>query len=231
MLLLHAIAATESPRPSEAGLRGRPLRRVDFDGLAAYASEFEAEPGAFAPPDLLANHALIATLDDCLPMRFPTWLDDDAALRKLLAERQADLTAALARLRGTAELAVTLTWIMPPAPAQPIAAGTPGTRYLLERGRALAASEQRRQRAEALRDLVELVAAPDLKSAQHRLAPSAAVALSSALLIPRCKAVDLRARVVEALGSQQDVRILVNGPWPPYTFVGELNSSGAQREA
>ena len=42
-----------------------------------------------------------------------------------------------------------------------------------------------------------------------------AVALSSALLAPQARARDLMDRL---LGMQDGVRILVNGPWPPYTF-------------
>ena len=43
----------------------------------------------------------------------------------------------------------------------------------------------------------------------------ALVALSSAVLVARASAEDVKNRLIRA---EQDVRILVNGPWPPYTF-------------
>ena len=54
--------------------------------------------------------------------------------------------------------------------------------------------------------------------AEHRVCPSPQVALSSALLVQR----DGAAAAIEKLGAlgqaEQDVRILVHGPWPTYTF-------------
>ncbi len=50
---------------------------------------------------------------------------------------------------------------------------------------------------------------------RHSLCPSQSVGLSSALLVKRSRAADVQARLVR---TQHDVRILVNGPWPPYTF-------------
>jgi hypothetical protein len=41
------------------------------------------------------------------------------------------------------------------------------------------------------------------------------VALSAALLVPRASAENVRKRIAR---TEQDVRILINGPWPPYTF-------------
>ena len=49
----------------------------------------------------------------------------------------------------------------------------------------------------------------------RKFCPSVIVALSSALLVPRASADRIKARLSR---DEQDVRILVNGPWPPYTF-------------
>jgi len=37
-----------------------------------------------------------------------------------------------------------------------------------------------------------------------------------ALLVPRVRAAEVRARLARV---EPDVRILLNGPWPPYSFV------------
>ena len=69
--------------------------------------------------------------------------------------------------------------------------------------------------AKRLAEQVELGAGADLVEADHRLVPSEAVLLSSALLVERAAAETVKARLTRVSG---DVRILVNGPWPPYSF-------------
>jgi hypothetical protein len=199
----------------QAGLYGRPLVRTDLGDLVAWASELDAPPDQFTRDDLLEHHAIIsqlhARLDACLPARFPTWLTDDGAeIRK----RAAELNIALERVRDRSELAITAVWTSPPDDPPP---GEPktGTQYLRARQHAFAASDQRRARAQALADEIERTAGHELIEATRKVCPSPAVALSAALLVPRAAAEGLKARFAR---EQPDVRILVNGPWPPYTF-------------
>jgi hypothetical protein len=79
----------------------------------------------------------------------------------------------------------------------------------------IAGSERRRERATELADAIEKRVGADLVDSRRRVCPSPSVALSLALLVPRENAHELVARL---LSLAQDVRILVNGPWPPYTF-------------
>jgi hypothetical protein len=66
-----------------------------------------------------------------------------------------------------------------------------------------------------LADDLERELADVLLEARRQLCPSASVALSCALLLPVRQAEAARQRIPR---SAADVRILVNGPWPPYTF-------------
>src|SRR6185503_13551475 len=83
-----------------------------------------------------------------------------------------------------------------------------GTAYLRARAARLAAARDLAQR-------VETIAGADLAASEHRLAPSDGVLLSSALLVERAVANTVKARLYR---EARDVRILVNGPWPAYTF-------------
>jgi len=227
MLLLHAITAAEAPGPAGAtsGLRGYPLRRIEHGGLAAWATLWEPAAPPLDRCDLLASHRLLLALEDCVPARLPTWVADEAALATQLAERAAELSTALARLHGTAELALSVLWRDVPRaadePAPDVTDGPgAGTRYLRARQRALAETDERRARGEALRAHVEQAAGPRLLASRAEVCPSPHVALRVALLVPRAAAASVRARVQTSLRRADDVRILVNGPWPPYTFVG-----------
>jgi hypothetical protein len=66
-----------------------------------------------------------------------------------------------------------------------------------------------------LADQTERVVGSELVDVRHQVCPSVTVALSSALLVPRDRAEQIKARLIR---QEQDVRILVNGPWPAYTF-------------
>ena len=75
--------------------------------MTAWTTELDELPPAWTRDDLLAHHAIVSLIDDaangCLPARFGTPFVD-----ALLVERQDELLAALDRVRGRAELAVTV---------------------------------------------------------------------------------------------------------------------------
>jgi hypothetical protein len=243
-----------------AGLRGSALSSVTVEGLRAWTSE--VDEGSWTREDLLAHHAVVSRLADvaetCLPARFGTQLSE-----ALLAARQDELLAALERVRGRAELAVTvlsgraheapkvhqvereelLTQDAPigagetassPAAKAPFGAGetasppaggalvgatgagetaypptgASGTAYLRARAGRIGF-------ARLVSERVERIAGDALAGSEHRLAPSEGVLLSSALLVERSAAENVKARLYREV---RDVRILVNGPWPAYSF-------------
>jgi len=195
-LLLHAIVPAE-PVAIEA-----PLVAVPAGPLIGYASGDGA--------DMHEHHRRVMLLHErfsaCLPARFGSSFADEQALRALLTEQQAALCAALGRVRGRCELAVSAVWLA--APAVPDA--TPGRRYLLER-------QQRERIAGEMADAVERVAGA--ADARRALNPRPGLALSLALLVERDAAAETAEQIVRIDG-QGRVRILVSGPWAPYSFVG-----------
>jgi hypothetical protein len=186
--------------------------------LFAYASCLDAPAEHFGRADLLAHHAIISGLaaqTDVLPARFPTWLADEESMRGELGRRRTDLVEALERVRGRVEIALTAIWTSPAEKEAPPEAATPGRWYLLGRQQAVTGSDRRRARARELADEIERLVGDDLVDVRHLLCPSATVALSSALLVPRARAENIKSCLTR---TAHDVRILINGPWPPYTF-------------
>jgi hypothetical protein len=212
-LLLHAILPADALTAE--------LTTVATELLVGVATACDDAPRTLGRADMLAHHALVARLheanDACLPVRFPTHLADAEALRQLLLTREAALLAALERVRGRAELAVTVLWTSVPA-TEPIAETTPGRQYLLARQQAFQSADAQRATATAVAEEIERQVGPELVEAQRNVCPTAAVALSVALLVPRLAALSVAARI-GTIEDRDGVRILVNGPWPPYTFV------------
>jgi hypothetical protein len=156
---------------------------------------------------------IFAAVDACLPARFPTVVDAPT-LKEFVVERHTALVKQLEEVRGACELAITAIWTTLEEPTPVGGEVSPGRRYLLERQAALNASEQRRARATRLADMI--VGEIDVvRDSRRQVCPSATVALSLALLVPRDTVEATRARLPR---TAPDVRILVNGPWPPYTF-------------
>jgi hypothetical protein len=230
-LFVHAIALVSSGMPATpaVGLRGHTIGRLCSGPLAAWATAWESADRELRRADLLAHHTIVETVSaagPCLPVRFGTWLRGQREVAELLDSRQPELLAAIARVRGRRELAVTLLWYDPatavprePAAPLPVGAGS-GRVYLEDRRQYWRGSVRRRERSEALARQLEQAVGLHGADVQHTLCPSERVALSSALLVPEHQAAAIRDRALHASYALPDVRILVNGPWPPYSFSG-----------
>jgi hypothetical protein len=219
-LLLHAI----SPKPEQdvlpgSGLRGLPLVHIDVGALSAWATLLPADATRLTREDVMDDHRVVNAIFErvaaCLPARFPTLVGEEA-LRSGLAARAEELEGQLDALSGACEFGVTAVWTAREEDSADVDADTPGRRYLLRRQAALAGSERRRTRASELADALQRQAGKAVRRAQRQVCPSAEVGLSLALLVDRDAASDVRERL--SLYSAQDVRILVHGPWPPYSF-------------
>jgi hypothetical protein len=235
-LLLHAITAADAVDAPPAGMRGQPLVRIEVEGIAAWASQFPDAPGQLTRADLMGHHELVTTLHErlngAIPARLPTWLADGESLQRLLSDGRSDLAATLDRIHGKSEIALTAVWtaadedLPEPEPGPEPEPATPGRRYLLGRQRALAGSDRKRRRSRELADQLEHLAGSELVEVRRQVCPSTTIALSAALLVPRASASRVKARLRRI---EPDVRILVNGPWPPYSFV-EIERSGEMHD-
>jgi hypothetical protein len=191
------------------GRAGAGGRVVEAGRLCAWVDEV---PAVMDRAALLEHHRVVEGLGECLPVRFGTVVEGEAALVEMLRGREEELLARLERVAGKRELAVTGLWLSEePAAA---AAGGPGRRYMEARR----ARARRAERARGLAEEVARLAGVAEEDARHVVAPSGGVAFSSALLVEAGAAQSIKAKI-EAL-EMAELRLLVHGPWPPYTFAG-----------
>jgi hypothetical protein len=130
-----------------------------------------------------------------LPARFGSTLEDERALRRLLEEREADLLAQLARVRGHVEYAVRVEELVP-------VSATSGRDYLL--------AKLANQQLDA--PLAEL--ASDVR---RQIPRGADEILRGAYLVER--GTDFPAAVERLDAAHAEHAFLCTGPWPPYSFV------------
>jgi Gas vesicle synthesis protein GvpL/GvpF len=213
-LLLYAITTPPKTEPALS------LRRIDASGMTAWTADLPRDAPAFTRDDALRYHSLVlqvyAEVAACLPARFPTVFADETYLRSELERRQGELVKRLEAVRGACELAVTCVWTTTDGTAMEVEATTPGRRYLLERRGALAGEERRHVRAKEAAELLLQEAGAAVRDSNLHVCPSKDVAVSLALLVDRQAADELKQKLERQV--LPFVRILVHGPWPPYTF-------------
>jgi hypothetical protein len=219
-LLAHAIAAAPPAALSHDGLRGRPLAWSEAGDLGLWSTEW-APDIKLERPDALEHHRLIERIcaaQPCLPVRFGTAFATSDDARASLDKRAAALHAALARVAGKSELALTLLWRELPAPVAIESAAGPGRRYMEARRAEFAGREARRARAESLVERVIVELTTDRQFVWHETCTSDNVAVSLAVLVPTERAAERKAELEQVAAGFPDVIPVLNGPWPPYTF-------------
>jgi len=219
-LLAHAIAASPRATISHDGLRGRPLAWSAAGDLGLWSTEW-APDIKLERPDALEHHRLVERIcaaQPCLPVRFGTAFATSDDARASLDKRAAALHAALTRVAGKTELALTLLWRESPGPLLIESAVGPGRQYMEARRAEFAAREARRARAETMVDRVVAELAIDRQLVWHETCTSDNVAVSLAVLVPTERAAERKAELERVAARFPDVIPVLNGPWPPYTF-------------
>ena len=220
-LLAHAIVAAPPALLPPGGLRGRPLAWSEAaDGLGLWSTEWPSDL-KLERPDALEHHHLVERIcaaQPCLPVRFGTAFASVDAARASLEKRSEALHAALARVGGKSEIALTLLWREPSAAPALVTDGGPGRRYMEGRRAEFNAREGRRARAEALVERVIAELAIERPLVWHETCTTASVAVSLAALVPTERALERKADLARIVSRFTDVTPVLNGPWPPYTF-------------
>jgi hypothetical protein len=201
--------------PGRRGLGGAALRVLETRGLAAVYSQhrrFRARPEAAL---VIEHERVLEAVMACapvLPMRFGTQLDSTERLAAAVAGRHRELRAALDRVRGRVELGVRVLPTDPPAARPP--SPSSGRDHLLS----LAAARRRDERiaGQIHHPLDDLAAGSVVR--EHSPSPTVMVA---AYLVDTGQVDSFRHRADEVAASHPDVRVVVTGPWPPYSFTGE----------
>jgi Gas vesicle synthesis protein GvpL/GvpF len=207
--------AVTAPALRVRGMGGAALRVLERGGLAAvYSRHRTLRPRPL--PRVVLHHervveAIMAT-GAVLPLRFGTQLEHEEELAALLAARRDELMRSLERVRGRTELGVRVI------PLRPVT-GTPagpasGREYLLAR-----VSAHRRHR-EAI-DQVHAELGALAEASCTRPAGTAPAILVAAYLVDSARVAEFRRQADRLAGRPPGTRLMVTGPWPPYSFATE----------
>ncbi len=218
------------PRVHETphGVSGEPVRVVEFEDLSAVVSVSRSDAFQISRKNALAHHEVVRSITQQttpLPTRFGTLVTIEQ-LRNYVSTHQQAIKAKLAQVRGRVEMNVRMIQTIPGAAGAHISQKSkdehvlgPGTAFLLEKRKEISHDEagaaQKAQLSSWLREkLGELI-----REEKISLVPSQTIILARAdHLIERENVGEYRAKMASAVEERPEVRFMVSGPWPPYSF-------------
>ena len=229
-LYVYAIVRNEDVPPQlDDAVSTHSLTLVPWHGLAAVARQTDVESSAPTMSAVRHHEAIVEALLEkgaALPVRYGTVFRDAASVAGALAEQYDSLAADLQRLANKAELSLTALWECSSAGDNPARqreeASTrqhAGALYLRARAAHLQREEATREKARAV--AVKMDEKLDTLYLENRvqLVPTAGIAVRTAYLVERTSVADFRTAFEAMRRTQTDLRLLLTGPWPPYSFV------------
>jgi Gas vesicle synthesis protein GvpL/GvpF len=223
VIWVYAITDVLSPGQLDGltGVGGEPVRPVTAAGLTAVVGEVAAAAfGEQALASLLggldniervgrAHHRVIACAaaagGPVLPLRLATVYPDHDTVCALLARRHAEFTTMLDRFRNTVEWGVQIY-------------GPVGPAEVVEHAEDLARAIDSALSGIAVATRHQPAEDPQLTARAEWLA------LNGAYLLPVDGAAEFTAVAHTLTSGRPGIRAELNGPWPPYSFVDELEA-------
>lgn len=221
MIHLYTVTARRPDPLDRPGIDGAPLRHHACGPLYATVSEHPRAPATGAH-NATAHAEVVAAVAErvpAVPIRFGVDHADVVSLREALAAAEDTLLETLERVGDAVEFVVRPT----STPARPARVTIPhdsaedrGRTYLEDRLR------ERRNAREARERVADDLSAATAPLEQHAIETNDHVGRAGAercFLVRRRQTADFREAAREVLAGRDD--LLLGGPWPPYTFVGD----------
>jgi hypothetical protein len=222
-LYAYCVVPSGHPKPDALhGLGNAPVESVSIGGVAIWVSRGDRpEPGLDAVR--VHNQVVEAAVTEAvtpLPLRFGQWLADDTALREVLAPKAALYAERLAQIAGCMEFGIRL--IDPQAgegaqvvQAQPHTSGLEYMRALQESSRL---ADSKRQRADQVHASVRELLQDLVREERVEDGRTTHAVLTLSHLVARAQFGDYRERAPQIRERFPELRMLLSGPWPPYSF-------------
>ena len=179
----------------------------------------------------------IARSGPVLPVRMATVYLDDERVKELLNTRRQDFLAALDLVTGRDELGVKAYGDLAALAAggssvpQPAGEKRSGTAYLMKRKQQLTAHEQAHSVAAAEAERIHAALLRHAVDGKQKPPGEPAVTgkrawtvLNGTYLVDRNRVEAFRAAVAELQETTTGIELEITGPWPPYSFTGDVVS-------
>jgi hypothetical protein len=217
-----------SPPPGVGGGPVVVLCEGDLGAAVSAGSDFQAPD----VPRLLAYERVVEYLHDHLtliPMRYGCVFEERPQISRFLTARNEEYQSLLAKLDGTAEMGIRIllpdceTGKRQPPPAARTDnsfVASPGAAYLMFRKQYYAAQDGQKDKSHGMAEILRHRLSGNFVSSREECwGLSQHTALLSLQFLVQRVAVDSFARLVRSVAEEQRWKLLLSGPWPPYSFV------------
>jgi hypothetical protein len=235
---VYAIVGRGTPLPPAGScVSAHELAIVPWRELAAVTRRIEEGQASFTMEAVMHHEAVVEAVRHqgaALPVRFGTLLRDAASVASALAERYDALVEDLQRLGDKVELSLTAIWSADTLGAEPNAARDEpavrderaGAGYLRARAAELRRDEGLADRARTIAERFDHALRGHALEQRVSLLPKARLAMRAAYLLEPSGVGAFRAACETVRRTLDETRVLLTGPWPPYTFVRRPGQHG-----
>lgn len=225
---LYAYSLTEdidALPESLQGIGGAQVRLFKTENFSLLVSDFSGDLVPVNRDNALAHAAVVRSVLDRttpLPFRFGT-LGTEEQLRSYVTARREALVAKLGQVRGCVEMNVKIISDRNEAQeTEDQAGGKPGTSFLLQKQREIAGSEARAAEAKSVAGWLEGLVGECARETRINTDFKDKLLLAAAHLVERDLVERYRLKLKdardEARRERPELKFLISGPWPPYTF-------------
>lgn len=216
------VPAGHAPPQGLHGLDARAVELLPLDSLAAWISRMD-RPQADVERLKEHNAVIEAAVTDAItpvPLRFGQWLESEAALRDVLNERSAQYHRMLTQFAGCLEFGLRFLDPAPAPPARDVHTAPPasGREYMQALVAETKRAQQKKSLAAQVHARVQDVLGRLVRAEKEEKADTAHAVLSLSHLVAHSDFDEYRDRARALRNEFNALRLLVSGPWPPYSF-------------
>lgn len=223
-IYLYCIVPRDHHPPAALrGLDDRPVVLAALGEIACWVSDLSARPEpsleGLQTHDRVARAAVSVSVSP-LPARFGQWFPDGEALRARLSRALGGYEEALAHVAGSVEFGTRIGERPRVAAEQPPRAGGlgPGASYLRTIAGAKARADVAAARERRVHSMIEEALREVVIETRDPRTPSARGANELAHLVRLGDVEDFRSAVAALSERYPELRLVLTGPWPPYSF-------------
>ena len=216
------VPAGHQPQAELKGVNGAAVELVEAGAIGLWVSRLTRPEGSVE--QIKAHNAVVEAAVTKqvtpVPLRFGQWLEDDGELIAGVTDQAASYETKLQEFAGCLEFGIRVIDPELPEGARDVqsAKATSGTAYMQALREGNRQAEERRAAADRVRSTIkdkvrELVRT---EREEESRTPHAVVTVSH--LVPRENFDEYRERVRQLREVFPGLRLLLSGPWPPYSF-------------
>jgi hypothetical protein len=224
-IYVYGIVPSDTDLTDERGIRDEEVFAVTEGRLSALCSSVERETLVPNEEDLWAHERVLESAMErgpVLPARFGSFFPDPPGVIDVLSERGEAFEKRLSALDGKAEIGIRA--FLASLRDSDLPESTDGRSYMMNRLAQRKAEEEEIARARELWERVH--AFVDGAYVEHRVTfvPNRMVAFSATYLV-ESESADEFVDKIDENELPDEVELFFTGPWPPYSFVDEGDST------